>query len=304
MFTRLLIPLDGSKLAEAVLPAAAYLAKTLEIPVTLLHIIERNAPEEIHGETHLTNEAEARTYLDSIASQKYWPDVFIESHVHTAEVTDVAELIVAHANELQTDLIVLCTHGSGGLRSLVIGTIAQQVINLGRTPVLVIQADQSGVSAIFDCRKMLIALDGKPDHEKGLRVAAELAENCEAGLHLVTVVPTRRELLMEQAATARFLPGSTSALLDLSVSSAENYLLGLVHEYAQQGFHITAEVLRGEPAAMLIRAAEQNRTNLIVLGTHGKSHMDAFWSGSLTPQIAKGTHIPLLLVPIHNHDQK
>ena len=235
MFTRLLIPLDGSKLAEAVLPAAAYLAKTLEIPVTLLHIIERNAPEEIHGETHLTNEAEARTYLDSIASQKYWPDVVIESHVHTAEVTDVAESIVAHANELQTDLIVLCTHGSGGLRSLVIGTIAQQVINLGRTPVLVIQADQSGVSAIFDCRRMLIALDGKPDHEKGLRVAAELAENCEAGLHLVTVVPTRRELLMEQAATARFLPGSTSALLDLSVSSAENYLLDLVHEYAQRG---------------------------------------------------------------------
>jgi nucleotide-binding universal stress UspA family protein len=303
MFTRLLIPLDGSKLAEAVLPAAAYLARTLEIPVTLLHIIERNAPEEIHGEAHLTNEVEAQAYLEAVARQEHWPEVAVESHVHTAEVTNVAESIAAHANELQTDLIVLCTHGRGGLRSLVFASIAQQVINLGKTPVLVIQADQAGVSPVFTCRKMLVALDGKPDHEKGLRVAAEFGGECGASLHLVTVVPTRRELLMEQAATARFLPGSTSAMLDLSVAGVENYLQALVHQYAQKGLAVTAEVLRGDPAAMLVRAAEQSQANLIVLGTHGKSLMDAFWSGSLTPQIAKGTRIPLLLVPIRDHNE-
>ncbi len=302
MFTRLLIPLDGSRLAEAVLPAAAYLAKTLNIPVTLLHIIERNAPEEIHGEAHLTNETEAHAYLELISRKDYWPEVDIERHVHTAEVTDVAESIVAHANELQTDLIILCTHGRGGLRSLVIGTIAQQVINHGKTPALVIQADQAGISPSFACKKMLVALDGKSAHEEGLRVAAEFAGDCGASLHLATVIPTRRELLMEQAATARFLPGSTSAMLDLSVSGAENYLQALVHRYAQKGLAVTAEVLRGEPAAMLIRAAELSHVNLIVLGTHGKSHMDAFWSGSLTPQIAKGTYIPLLLVPIRDHN--
>jgi len=300
MFTSLLIPLDGSKLAEAVLPATLYLARTLEIPVTLLHIIEHNAPEEIHGESHLTNEDEAKNYLENLTHEYTWPDVAIDRHVHTAEVTDVAESITAHASEFQTDLIVLCTHGSGGLRSLVFGTIAQQVISLGKTPVLVIQADQAGVSPAFSCHKILVALDGKPDHEKGLRVAAEFAGECGASLHLVTVVPTRRELLMEQAATARFLPGYTDAMLDLSVAGVDKYLLDLVHQYAQKGLSITAEVLRGEPAAMIIRSAEQNQVNLIVLGTHGKSHMDAFWSGSLTPQIAKDTHVPLLLVPIRN----
>ena len=68
MFKHILVPLDGSKLAEAALPAAVSLAQTFSIPVTLLHIIEQDAPEEIHRDRHLTKASQAEAYLSRIAS--------------------------------------------------------------------------------------------------------------------------------------------------------------------------------------------------------------------------------------------
>jgi nucleotide-binding universal stress UspA family protein len=62
MFKHILVPLDGSKLAEAALPAAVSLAQTFNAPVTLLHIIEQDAPEEVHRERHLTEAREAEAY--------------------------------------------------------------------------------------------------------------------------------------------------------------------------------------------------------------------------------------------------
>ncbi len=67
MFKHILVPLDGSKLAEAALPAAVSLAQTFKAPVTLLHIIEQDAPEEIHRDRHLTEAREAEAYLAEIA---------------------------------------------------------------------------------------------------------------------------------------------------------------------------------------------------------------------------------------------
>ncbi len=67
MFKQLLVPLDGSRLAEAALPAAPYLAHILNASVKLVHIIEKNAPKEIHGDRHLTDNEEARTYLEDVA---------------------------------------------------------------------------------------------------------------------------------------------------------------------------------------------------------------------------------------------
>ena len=69
MFTHLLVPLDGSSLAETALPATAYLARVLPARVTLLHLVERHPPSEVHHDRHLTNAAEASAYLESIKQQ-------------------------------------------------------------------------------------------------------------------------------------------------------------------------------------------------------------------------------------------
>ena len=298
MFTRILVPLDGSRLAEASLGAAAYLAKTLNLAVTLVHVIEYHAPDEIHGEPHLTTEEDARFYLDEVARRAFPKGIQVDPHVHTSEVKDVAASIVNHIQELKCDLVVMCTHGRGGLRSWLFGNIAQQVIRLGKTPVLLIEPLGSGESPAFVCKRLLVALDGNPDHEQGLPVAIDLARGCPADIHLVMVVPTRKELSMENAATATLLPGSTSALLDLTETSAREYLGHLVGTLSSEGISVTAEVRRGDPAKTIIRTARRVGADVIVLGTHGKAGMDAFWSGSLTPLVSSRSHLPLLLVPV------
>ena len=73
MFKHILLPLDGSQLAEAALPVVVYLADKLKAQVTLLHIIEKNAPASVHGQRHLTNEAEACQYLQEVAEKAFPP---------------------------------------------------------------------------------------------------------------------------------------------------------------------------------------------------------------------------------------
>ena len=81
MFKHLLVPLDGSTLAEAALPTAAYFAQTLGAGVTLLHVIERNAPDTVHRERHLTEPGEACDYLGEVRARAFPPEAQVEQHV-------------------------------------------------------------------------------------------------------------------------------------------------------------------------------------------------------------------------------
>jgi nucleotide-binding universal stress UspA family protein len=299
MFKHLLVPLDGSSLAEAALPAAAYLAQTLGATVTLVHVIERNAPQEIHGESHLSGPDEACAYLDEVARRAFPVGLHVERHVHTSEVSDVARSIVEHVGEweLRPDLVVMCTHGRHVPRDWLFGNIAQQVIALGTTPVLLVQPPEAGLSS-FACRRLLVPLDGTTAHERGLAVAVDLAQACAAALHLLLVVPTLGTLSGERAATGRLLPGTMTALLDLAQQGAEEHLHRQVAQLQAAGLVVTAEVSRGDPATMIANTAQRVEADLIVLGTHGKTGLDAFWSGSVAPKISSRSHTPLLLVRV------
>jgi nucleotide-binding universal stress UspA family protein len=298
MFKHLLVPLDGSRLAEAALPAAETLSKTLDARVTLFHVIERRAPQEIHGEPHLSDPTEAWAYLNEVAARAFSPDVNVEQHVHTAEVGDVARSIVKHAEELGSDLVVMCTHGRGGVRTWLLGSIAQQVIALRQAPVLLIQPDGVAATASFACRRLLVPLDGNPDHEQGLSVASALARACAADVHLLMVVPTLGTLSGEHGTAARLLPTATSAWLDMSEESAEAHIHQKATGLQALGLSTTAEVYRGDPAGAIARTAQRVQSDLIVIGTHGRSGIDAFWSGSVAAQVSSRSHVPLLLVPV------
>jgi nucleotide-binding universal stress UspA family protein len=298
MFEHLLVPLDGSRLAEAALPAAAYLSKTLDARVTLIHVIERRAPQEIHGERHLSDPDEASAYLSEVAARAFSSGVHVEQHVHTAEVKDVARSILEHVDELGPDLIVMCTHGQGGLRTWLLGSIAQQIIALGVTPVLLIQPDGIAATPNFACRRLLVPLDGNPHHEQGLVVAAALARACAAELYLLMAVPTLGTLSGEHSTAARLLPGTTSAWLDMSEENGGAHLHQKAIDLEALGLRAAAEVCRGDPAVAIVRTAQRVQSDLIVMGTHGKGGMNAFWSGSVAAQVSSRSRVSLLLVPV------
>jgi nucleotide-binding universal stress UspA family protein len=301
VFKHILIPLDGSRMAEAALPVAAALAAALGASVTLIHVIERDAPSEVHSDRHLTDAQEAAAYLAEVAARALPIQVAVETHVHTNEVRDVARSIVEHADELNPDLIVMCTHGRSGLRDVLLGSIAQQVIAHGRTPVLLITPHDRGEGS-FQCRQVLVPLDGDPEHELGLPVAVKLAQTLGAALHLLMVIPTLETLKGERAATGRMLPGAMRALLDLNEQGGKDYLARQLEAIRASGLSLSGEVARGKVVAHIVEAAARVHADLIVMGTHGKAGMDAFWSGSVTPRLSGRSDIPLLLVPLRNKE--
>ncbi len=298
MFKHLLVPLDGSSLAESVLPAAGYLAEKFGAWVTLVHVIEQNAPSEVHGEKHLTNAEEAEQYLLRIAKEAFPANVRVERHVHTSQVKDVARSIAQHVEEFASDLTILCAHGKTGLHDMLFGAIAQQVISIGSTPALIFRTVEDGMMDEFSCGKVLVALDGDQGHEEGLKVAVGLAQKCGIPIHLVMVIPTLGTISGSWTATSRLTPGSTSRMLELAVVEAADYLEGQKAELKAKGIEVSAEIFRGDPATNITEAARAAGASIIILGTHGKVGMDAFWSGSITPKVFKRCRIPLLLVPV------
>jgi nucleotide-binding universal stress UspA family protein len=302
MFKHLFVPLDGSLLAEQALPAASFIAEHMGASITLIHVIEEDAPSQIHGERHLQTPDEAEQYLKQLATTAFSTRVKVDYHVHSTEVKNVAKSIVEHAGEFVPDLIVMCAHGHGGLRDFLYGSIAQQIIAYGHTPVMIIfpTADQRPVP--FTCGNILIPLDGKPEHETGLPLAISLAKECGRNLHLLLVVPTLSTLKGTNAAAGTLLPASMSVLLDLSEEAGGEYLTEKAQTASDAGIEVSAEVIRGDPVSGIIKAAQQNGANLIVIGTHGRSGSEAFWAGSIAPRISSQSHIPLLLVPASVHE--
>jgi len=298
MFKHLLVPLDGSKLAESALPAAASFAAALKAAVTLFHVIEEHAPEAVHNDHHLTEADEAEAYLKAVAEREFDKDIPVDWHVHTASVKDVAASIAGHAIELDSDLIVMCTHGKGGMRDIIFGSIAQQVIARGAAPVLLLRPGRSGEGEAFNIQRILLPLDSESAHDESFPCATHLAGAFRAELALFTVIPTYGTLTGKQAALGNLLPGTTAALLDIEADTTRGHLQEHLEELQKQGIPASAAIARGDPASEIGAAAKRWKADLLILATHRKAGMDAFWAGSVAPNVARSTQAPLLLLPL------
>jgi nucleotide-binding universal stress UspA family protein len=297
MFKHLIIPLDGSRLAEAVLPTAVNLARRLNASVTLVHVIERNPPKQIHGEMHLALPAEADNYLKDVRERYFPPEIAVDWHVHTVAIADVAESIVDHAHEFGSDLVVMCTHGKGGLKQWLFGSIAQQV-SATRIPVLLVRPEPGGVAPTPNGGPFLVPLDGTETREAALPFAAALAKACGTGLRLLMVVPTPGTLAGAETSSRILLPATTKAMLDLASEDAVHYLKRIASQLqAETGVPVSGLVTQGEGGKLIAHEALNSKADWIIMGTSAKTGMDAFWSGSVAPQVSNRIYRPLLLIP-------
>ena len=296
MLKRILIPLDGSNLAEMVMPGALYLAEQLQATLILFHVVEKAAPNAVHGQHHLQDVAEAKAYLNRFASRFTSTGVSISQNVHEVQEAGVAQTIRDHSDELQADLIVLCAHGNGGLRDMIFGSIAQQVIRQGTVPVLFIRPDTVKESGEQPIRQILLPLDGSKSHESAIPVAVFLAAKCEAKIRLLTVIPTAETLPVREAITGRVSPRMTSIALDISVQQAKEYLQKVSQDISAQGVPVSGVILRGDVLTKLIEAITVEGSDLVIMATHGHTAIDAHWEGSLTPGFLPKTPVPVILV--------
>jgi nucleotide-binding universal stress UspA family protein len=285
MFAHLLVPLDGSGLAERVVPATRAIAGRFGARVTLLHVLERRPPAGVHGDRHLSTAGDAAAYLRALAVREF-SGVRVAVHVHEPAAPDVPAAIADHAAELGADVIVLCTHGWGGARALLFGSVAEQVMGRGTTPVLLLRP--ATAAPALDSARVLVPLDGSRPSEAALAPARAVA--------LVMVVPTVTTVPEERAPAALLLPGATAAALEMEEDAAAAYLGDLVARMRAGGVRATACLERGDPAVQVVAFADRLDVGLVVMATHGRSGMRAVWAGSVAFRIVRGSARPMLLI--------
>lgn len=292
----ILVPLDGSRLAESVLPAAEAFARRLHASFSLVHVIEKNVPPTIHGERHLAAVPEAASYLEAIAARLRAAGAQATCHVHEEQQEDVARSIVEHADEIEATLILMCSHGRGGLRDLLFGSIAQQTLKRGERSVLLIHPQPGGGPAEFELQHILVPLDGTAAHEPALPMALRLARGFDAELSLLLVIPTLATLSADRALTGRSLPATMRAVLDLAEQDGRAYLDTASSQCRADGARVNGQLVRGDPVPEIVAAAERGRAELIVLASHGRRGLDALFRGSVAPRVTGRIGRPLLLV--------
>jgi nucleotide-binding universal stress UspA family protein len=149
MFRRLMVPLDGSELAEAALPWAAELAKRFDAELHLVRVAE--TPEVYallgaHGTAAISADViaevtqqmieNALAYLDEVAVRLRSEGIRVESQVREGLAT---EQLLAFERERQPDLVVMATHGRGGVSRVIFGSVAERVLREGNVPVMLIR---------------------------------------------------------------------------------------------------------------------------------------------------------------------
>ena len=304
---RILVPLDGSRLAEWSLPPAVSLALRLGARLALLHVTERDAPATVHGERHLSNVGESDRYLAEVAAKCAAAGVETETHVHPNPEGNVPQSIVAHAANLDADLIVLATHGAGGARRALFGSVAQQVLRRGNRPVFLARPPESGAAPPvgrngWTLGRLLVPLDGESDAEAALPFAATLARAYQAEIGVVRVVPTLSTITGERASAAKLVPTAAAAQLDYEETEAQRYLRTVAELMQAVDIGVSWTVTRGDAAQGVVDEAARFRADLLIMASHGRTGLDAVFTGSVASKVVGRYAGPVLLVRARDFD--
>ncbi len=289
---RILVPLDGSALAERALPAARRIALALDAELLLLHVIELSPPGAVHGQSHLATAEAARAYLVEKAAGI--SDVAVAIHVHEEGRTDPGKAIGEHVEELNSELVVIATHGLHRFGRFLRGSLAQRAFLFGGAPVLTIPAETA--TDPENWRRLSIAVDSSGENAMPLEWLGDFARALGLDVEFLAAMDTKRSLSGEEWTIARSMPGAMAQALEAAVVEAEAWLAGLARHPALAGIAVRTELLRGSPEHVLKAHGGGGHGDIAVIGTHGRAGLGALWEGSAAAKILPKLSGPVLLV--------
>jgi nucleotide-binding universal stress UspA family protein len=295
MLRSILVPLDGSELAER---ALAY-ATALSIPTGARLILVRAVrAHTLPGTDQRSAQADAVR-----AAEEYLFDVAVGliGRGFQCECAtpygNAAKWIVEDAGLRHADLIVMTTHGRTGPGRWLLGSVAESVVANASVPVLVERAWRPirREPLLMEQPRLLVPLDGSAFAEAALEPAAALAIDLGARLVLLRVESKPVDVLKDS--TGRVL-AYVDQLLEQASSVATDYLQGLAERVANQwpGVTVQTEVVFGEPSAAIAEAARDPGAALIVMATHGRTGAPRAVMGSVAGRVLEQGNVPLVLV--------
>ncbi|RPH56629.1 MAG: universal stress protein [Chloroflexi bacterium] len=305
MFNHILVPLDGSSLAECVLPHVLSIADALDARVTLFHALERprdtGALNPIDPLKWQLKKREAERYLESLELRLNHAGVPTEKVV---EDGIPAECIINYAKGHQVDLIVLSTHGLSGLSSWNVSSVVQKIILRANKSTLLIRAYET--SAPFTTklryRRLFIGLDCSARAELVIPIAMRLAGYYQANVVLGTVI--REPIIL-----SRFPLGEDDLRLVEQITSrnwqeATHYLEQFHSGLAQIGVEIKTnlKIDKNEISALHNMVSEE-QADMVLLVAHGHSCIGRWPYGSVAASfISYGTTSLLIMQDLSEND--
>ncbi len=308
MQRQILVPLDGSKLAEKSLPHAVTLARSTGSGLTLLRVVPTPSATNplawavpVHSTTwayHNEMLNLAHEYLAGIAKGLESEGLAVQWKLVRG---DPAERIIQHAQEnAGVVMIVMATHGRSGVSRWLLGSVAEKVLQTSPAPLVLIRPSeeaQTEASApeITSYSTILVPLDGSALAERALGQAQVLAKAAGAKLLLVSVVSGFEDPgMIRRAESVRAL----EVLYEQEKQRLAGYLSSTAQQIEEEGISVQTLLLEGDAAVELLRASRESGADLIVMSTHGRGGLERLWLGSVAIRVAHAAELPVLLVRV------
>lgn len=296
MLQSILLPLDGSQLAERVLPHAVKCAQATQSNVILAHVLPTSGVHiDIPSVDPLDwrlRQMEARLYMEEIAELLSGAGINVESALLQGEA---AESITHYAREHDVDLIIMSSHGRSGLNGWNVGSVAQKVALTTHSSVMIVpayRAPDKKLESDLRYRTIVAPLDGSQRAESVLPVLRALVQRDRAQVQLVTVVP--RPQTPQRIPHASGGDGLVDQLLARHRTEAEEYLSRL---RSRVDGNVSQHVLLGNDVMSTLHDfLRQQDADLVVFSAHGHSADGARRYGSLVTSFLAYGSTPLLII--------
>jgi nucleotide-binding universal stress UspA family protein len=286
MFGRILVPVDGSPFAEAALPAAISLASKEGGEVHLLRVLE-SPPPDVMPQVAPPDRERAGEYLQALveSSAAEAPTRVSFSVREGAPVEQISNA----AREWRADLVVMSTHGRGGVSRLWLGSVADRFLRGTELPVLLIRPPERLADAgwPFHVERVVTPLDGSTRAESALPWATSLARAFDAPLVLV-------QAIVYPGAPDVDWPGGAEILVTAE-RAAQAYLEEVRRREITDGPSTSTRVVRSPGAAQV--ALQEADGSPIVISSRGRGLLGRTFLGSVTDKVIRGATGPVMVVP-------
>lgn len=284
MFTRILLPLDGTARSEEALRYARELAHTSDAHLYLLHVDEPDKPS--------TDELSTTHKMERIANALHEEQIVAQV---ISDTGSVAPAITATVDQDAIELIVLAPESRTLLNGMRHPSVTAQVFAQSTVPVLIApNGTQASAKLLeFGDAQVIVPLDGSPRAEKALPLALRLAREYHRALLLAHVIPPARVFTAGVDAYA-LMPDTTEADQRIAAHYLSEVRTRLV---STEAIPIHTMVLEGAAAPALLALAETKQGSLIVMSTHGRTGLTRLVLGSVALELARKTPIPMIVIP-------
>ncbi len=297
-FASIMVPLDGSPLAERALPLGLDLAERARARLRLVLVHQTPPPPVDKAAARLAVRIDLavrraeRDYLRT--TQARLAGTATKGRVRGVTLTGpVGQALADYVSELGVDLVVMATHGRGGFERAWLGSVADRLVRTLEIPVLLVRAGTEPGSEAVPGGPVLVPLDGSPRAEEALGPALALARLWDAEIQLIQVV--RPVMLATDPALP--LPSAYDEVgTAIGRDIAQDYLDDVAERVRAAGVRATASAVLGWGAVdTLLGLAVPDRIGVLALATHGHGGLRRAALGSVADKLVRGASIPVLV---------